>query len=497
MSGDTQPGSVVTIRIRTPELIASGPPPEALFEIAQAAVEMPLDDHSQVKRTFTLPPGFEMNAFDEKIITGLAETVASAADSFDIVLIDLMMDQTQVRFGAIEQLFFGAAEMFDIAWPSDARLIVLMSRVPDEGDDISEILLLSGLENRVVFLDANGGQLGAIWGGKDLTERVSEAVTVSPEDVRKIAEKTALRRRGVFRVATSTREAYAAHKYSVDDTELSNVLRGYFEATAADIVILDTGTALWLEEAGHGASVGGRSTVFFASDLDADGSDEEQQRIHDTLISRLADPKARVLLVVPMIMHAERAKRLLARCADLGRSDVQVLSIFFATEHDTRYEAAVADGWASAAASAVLGQDVHFLLDVELDRLPTDDWRVQMARYFGEDLEDTKAEWAFSRTGLWSLLEERGDEAGYTSGDNGVLMRMTLDDWDARWLAAALIRKARTHLGRDAGEMLMVMPDDANTAIRAIGDALKLQQGGCNAWSSRRSSVIRICPRWC
>lgn len=455
------------------------------MEIAQAAVEVPFKDHREVRGTFTLPPAFEMNAFDEKIISGLAEAIASAADTFDIVLIDLMMDQTQVRFGAIEQLFFGAAEMFDISWPSESRLIVLMSRVPDEGDDIAEILLLPGLENRVVFLDANGGQLGAIWGGKDLTERVSQAVTVRPEDVRNIAEKTALRRRGVFRVATSSREAYAAHKYSVDDTELANVLRGYFEATRADIVILDTGTAPWLEEAGHGASVGGTSTVFFASDLEADGTDGEQHSIHDTLIQRLADPEASVLLVVPMIMHAERAKRLLAQCADLGRADVQVLSIFFANAHDTRQAAPVADGWASAAASAILGQDVHFLLDVELERLPTDDWRVQMARYFGEDLEDTKQEWAFSRTGLWSLLEERGDEAGYTKGDNGVLMRMTLDDWDARWLAAALIRKARAHLGRDAGEMLMVMPDDADTAIRAIGDALKLQQG---------TSVLRV-PR--
>lgn len=481
MSVDIKVGSVVTLRIRTPELVASGPLRPTLMEIAQAAVDVSFADDPEMRPTITLPPAFEMSASDGKVITDLAEAVASAAESFDIVLVDLMMDQTQVRFGAIEQLFFGAAEQFETVWPERARLIVLISRVPEDGDDIAEILHLPGLKDRVAFLDENGGRFGAIWGDGTLTERVSEAVTVSASDVRDSAERTALRRRGVFRVATSSREAYAAHKYSVDDTELANVLRGYFEATGTDLVILDTATAPWLEEAGHGASVGG-SKVYLASDLEPSG---EEPEIHEQLIARLTDPGISVILVVPMIRNAERAKNLLARLAELGQPDVQVLSIFFASKLDTRLPDVAAGGWASSATSSALGQDVHYLLDVELTRLRVTDWRVQMARFFGEEMDDKNAEWEFSRTGLWSLLDERGAESGYTQGDNGVLMRMTLDDWDAGWLAAALIRKARTHLGRDAGEMLMVMPDDSRTAIRAIGDALKRQQG---------TSVVRV-PR--
>jgi hypothetical protein len=74
------------------------------------------------------------------------------------------------------------------------------------------------------------------------------------------------------------------------------------------------------------------------------------------------------------------------------------------------------------------------------------------------------------------MLDEHHSSAGYATGDNGVLMRMDLNRWDAGWLAASLVRKARKQLERNPDEMLLVMPDDT-TAIHAVGEALKIQQG--------------------
>lgn len=486
MSTPVKSGSVTTLRVRPPELVAQGPSRDTLVEIAQAAFSYPLETPLPV-RSEVLPAVFELSADDDLTIISLAASVTVAARAADVVIIDLMMDHTQVRFGTIEQLMFSAAQRFAENWPTGTRLVILMSRVPELDDDIAQIMNLPGLQDATVFIDDNGEQLGQIWGDVDLADRVSAAATAKPEDVRFSVAQTALRRRGVFKVRTSPRDDYAAHKYSVDDAELAEALRGYFDATGTTVVILDCAYAPWLEEAGHAAAVGtahGRR-VFFASDLVADPADPEQQSLHAELLENLADANTTVCVVVPLIKNGERVRQLRAALSATGRTDSNILAIFHAGDDDTRLPDPAAGGWASAARSDALSCDVHYLIEVTLRRLPHDHWQVKMAGFFNEDLLDEDPDWEFSRTGLWALLDEHHAESDYTRLDHGVLLRMKLDFWDARWLAASLIRQVRTTLGRDPGEMLLVMPDDADTAVRYIGDALTLQQG---------TTVLRI-PR--
>lgn len=476
------PRRVVVLRVRTLELIADGPSRIALLDLASAALgesTFALTSPPGHIETFDLPASFELNPFDENLIESLAEAVLHAADRADILVLDLMMDHTLVRYGAIEQLVYSAALKFAAHWPTESILVVLQNRVPHELDDIAQILYIEQLVDLVVFLDDKGGRLGQVEDAVHIEDRISTAAKNEPRDFLEVAHKRSLRRRGVFRVATSPREDYAAHKYSVEGSSLADVLRGYFVATGTTVALADSAPATWLYSAVHSAATPDdiATSAYRVSDLDEeDGEgDERQAELQAEVLAALKDPDARVCLVVPMVKNGERARQLLELLDDLGPSRVQILSIFVSDLDGAAVEH-VADGWGRKTDVPFAAQPLHFLFDVTLDRLEADNWQVTMARLFREDLLDAEPEWTPSRTGLWAMLNERQAESGYTSGDHGVLMRMSLDRWDAGWLAASLIRKVRTQQEKSTEEMLLVMPDDEKTAIWAIGEALRTEQ---------------------
>ena len=475
MSAQKSTGTVVALRIRTPELVASGPPRDVLIEIANAA--MPTERYElvsppAVKDTFVLPAAFELNAFDRNVIQDLANAIFTAADEGDALVVDLMMDQSTLRFGAVEQIFYSAVEHFAEVWPKGCALIVLMTRVPDSDDDIAQVLSLEQMRDAVMFVDPSGRRLGH---DPDYDERVTEAVTPTSAEVVARAADTALRRRGVFRVKTSPRQEFAAYKYSVEDVELAAVLEGYIEEGSFQVIILDSIAAHWLREAGAGAAVGRTVALFHSSDHDAQGDTPEDKHLYQSLVDSVQESTHKICVVVPMIKNGERVNELLSNLRDLGRDDVQVLTVFLSDLPADAEKSTAVSGWATSVAVAQLDAPIHYLFDASLIRLQSTAWPVQMARLFHEDTDDTNPDWEFSRVGLWQMLDEHEALSGYDSGDNGVLMRMNLDRWDAGWLAASLVRKARKELERNPDEMLMVMPDEA-TAIRAVGDELKRQQ---------------------
>ena len=464
--------TAVILRVRTPELIADGPPPEALIEIARAALPNTASDFTinDERPTHLLPAAVDFNAFDPEVIDTLADAMSFAAEDIDVVLLDLMLDHRLVRFGAIEQIVYSAAEKLQESWPLGASLIVLMNRVPDEDDDIAQIRHLEGLRDAVLFLDEKGRRLGSIWDDGGRVERVAEAVVASPAEVITTARRRALRRRGVFRVATSPREDYAAFRYSVGDSEMAAVLRGYFAANNVDVVVFESETEEWLGVAVQGAA-SSTTSIFPVSDLVVGG--DRSAEFNDALSEKLKDPATRVCLVIPMLKNGERATALLAA---LGRDDVDVLTIFHASVGEATVTRTAGD-WASEMHSAALDRPVRFIFSVKLKRLRPTHWQVQMARLFHEDIDDLAGrKWKPSRTGLWSLLHARRKQAGYRRRDHGVLMRMELDDWDAGWLAASIMQVMQDTLGMDDGEVLLVLPDDADTAIAAIAEALKTEQ---------------------
>lgn len=472
MSANPASGTAVILRVRTPELIADGPPPESLVDIAKAAManadyNFVIDDDSP---THLLPAAFDLNAFDPEVIDALADSLSFAAEDADVVLLDLMLDHRLVRFGAIEQLVFSAAEKLEASWPLGASLVVLMNRVPDEDDDIAQIRHLIGFKDVVLFLDERGRRLGSIWDDGGRLERVTEAAVATPAELISTARRRALRRRGVFRVATSPREHYAAYRYSVGDSELAAVLRGYFAANRIDVAIFESDIEVWLGVAVQGAA-SADTAVFPVSDLAADG--DRSAEFNTALWEKLNDPDTRVCLVIPMLKNGERATALLK---SLGRDNVDVLTIFHGSVRRAEVTATPGD-WAREAHSEALDRPVRFIFDVKLKRLFPSHWQVQMARLFHEDTLDVAGrKWQPSRTGIWALLNAHRQQAEYRRRDHGVLMRMHLDDWDAGWLAASIMQLMRETLGKDEDEVLLVLPDDQDTAIAAIADALKTEQ---------------------
>lgn len=451
-------------------MIADGPPPEALVDIATAALAGDKFTVNDEQPTHLLPASFELSAFDQVVIDALADAVSRAAEDAEIVLLDLMLDQKVVRFGAIEQLLYSAIEKLAEVWPVGASLVVLTTRVPHSDDDIAQILHLEGLAGAVLFLDEKGLMLGNAWDDGERLDRVSDAAVNTPRELIGYARRRSARR-GVFRVATSPREDYAAFRYSVGDIELAEVLRGYFHANDINVAVFESDTEHWLGVAVQGASSEG-TPAFPTSDLNAGG--DRAAEFSPALREKLSDPANRVCLVIPMLKNGERATALLKA---VGRSDVDVLTIFHASLDQAAPARPTPDDWAEEADSESLGRPVRFIFPVKLKRLRPTDWRVQLAQMFHEDLEDRDwPNWTPSRTGIWSLLHARRKQAGYRRRDHGVLMRMSLDDWDAGWLAASLMQIVRARLGKNDDEVLMVLPADPDTAIAAIGEALKTQQ---------------------
>lgn len=468
--------SLGILRVRPPELTADGPLRPALLAVAAAALGLAPEDAANEAETFLLPAAIDLSPFDASVIDGLTDLLHRLASDRDAVIVDLRFDRTQVRFATVEQLLLAVAMNIASVWVKPTYLVFLVGRLPDPDDDLARILEIPELESFTLFVDDDGNTLGSATESWQQADAVALAATPSAAEERESAKRQARRRRGVFKVATSSRREYAAHKYSLPSPDLSRLLQGYFEATGIKVAILDGIASPWLNEAllAVAAEPQSRVSCFSSQDLERE-IDKSRLNMHAELIEALANTTQKVCLVVPMVKQGARLGQLLEVLSTLGRKDVRVLSIFVDSEQDSTD---AAEGWASRVRFETprFSGDVDFFFNVSLRRLLEHDWEVRMANYLGEDVIDESESWLPSRVGLWTMLNELEVTAGYGATDHGVLERMQLDSWDAGWLAECLMRQIDQEPRLSKDNVLMVVPDD-ETAIGDIADALKTQQG--------------------
>jgi hypothetical protein len=466
----TEAGTFSILRVRPPELTAEGPQKDELLDVATAALGAASE--LRTTSTFLLPAAIDLSPFDASVIEDLTERLHEAAREDDAVIVDLRFDRTQVRFGAVERLLLEVAGNIAPVWVRGAYLVFLVTRLPDPEDDLARVLDFPQLEQCTLFVDDDGNTLGSAGQDWEQADAVKAAATPSASQERDAALRQAQRRRGVFKVATSHRDEYSAHKYSLPASDLSRLLAGYFTATGIDIAVLDGVASPWLDEAlfAVGADASTQVSCFSSEDLIPDAN-PDQLNMHTRLAKLLADGTKAVSLVVPMVKQGDRLRELQDQIQSLGASNVRVLTIFIDSEAE---ETLSADGWASQVVHG--GTPVDFFFKVALTRLEAHAWPVRMAKFFHEDVTD-KPPWRPSRVGLWMMFDELERTAGYTQSDHGVLMRMELDHWDAGWLADCLMRQLDHESSPSKANMLFVVPDDEESAIGSIVEALKTQQG--------------------
>lgn len=474
------------IRVRPPELAAEGPDRETLRQMASAALGLNVDDldlRASFEQSFLLPAAADLRPFDDAVIRELSDFLNDAATAADVVILDLSFTRAQVRFGVIEQIILAAVRNVAPVWSAGARLVLLVERNPRPGDDFAEILTITEMNGATVFVDARGNLLGdAVTGWSDgAAARVAEVARPTPEQLRAAARARSLRRRGVFRVQTSSRLQYSAFKFSTDENALASLLAGYLQAESVGVVVYDHPGAPWLEHAVLSAAttLADHVACFSTDDLFESPEDRTPPDVAPVMRALMEAEDSRACIIVPMVKNGERLAELTAAIRRVGPADIRILAIFLSppSASGIGLSSPTAGGWAASANIPINGveSDVDFLFDVELHRLRADDWQVRFATFLHEDHDDRSPDWTASRAGLWAMLNEYEASSGYDSTDHGVLMRMNLTDEDAGWLAASAVRAIQQQRGWAREELLIVVPDDA-TAIRQITLALQRRE---------------------
>lgn len=463
------------IRLRPPSVQAIGPLDPRLRQIAAAATGVQLDEialDAGTNETITLPPTF--SPFDSDEIAVLSNALLTAANESEVVLLDLLVEESATpRFGSVELLVRNAAEYLADVWPAGAQLIVLVTRVPDEEDDLGLLLLLPNLGQNIAFVDERENLLDSL--GSSQLGVVAQRAALQESELRAAAESRSLRRRGVFRVSTSSREEYAAHKYSADQDDLADLLTRYGRQHEVAAFLHDARGADWLAGAVDAAAIAlrpRRVASYSTDDLNPSiGLVGDVRDTHALLLQELLDPEARICLVVPMVKHGSRIRELTHRVAALGGQPPRVLSVFADYNGRPTVDLGLTKTADSEKAPDNRGEFEAFF-DATLRRVGASDWRVRAALLLGEDVNDQRRWTRPSVVGLWSLLDEYEAQSRYLDPDHGVLKRMRLDDLDAFWLAEGVLRTIDAELHCDMSEVLILAPNDP-TSVQSVARALR------------------------
>jgi hypothetical protein len=447
----------------------------------------------------TLSPGAASSGFDVEFLLDvplafseledMAEVLVNGATADDVIFVEANFPTREVArsYQVLDSLVTGLLAQESVL-ESLCQVVVAMHELPNRVDQVYELLMIERLGGRLAIVDDAGGHLG----NTELARLLITAMEQHPLPADNV-EHAILRHRGVFRSRGSGRVSNYVFYYEALPKASSRFQKCLVDALTAvrpDLVLFDASTSgAWFASMVSAACVQLQTThsaTLTSVEISQwiayqEGALQEPQRSRvEAAVAVLSRPGSTLAMVVPAYASGRSLTRALEIVDSPDLRRCTAIAVFADTAASLRPSRL--PGMAGVARRPYGGQsmEVHCMHQVELRTIDRDDWLVAAAEVLNEvrDLPVANVDHgAIGRTAFWSLYSDCGVDVERVPAGGRLPKRYfpdlaRLDDWDAHWLAEALVVNILTRLPRsNRAALLVVIPDEVN-GTQSISHAL-------------------------
>ena len=474
------------MRVRPDAVVTDGLTPEELNEVIRT-----LTGADAVKsETF----GFQLGAdpHDPVVFEPLRQGVQAALNSVDVILFDMRFDSTVLRGITICDALMTAV-LFELEneVQENTKILVLVEQLPTAADGLHDVLQLEAYDSQLAFIDEKGRISGEVAGAD-----VETVASLSKRDAGELLETIrlgTLRNRGVH---TDTAPHIGHYLFQYEPLKHSHdaftqIITDYLVAARIEVLVFDPGSASsWFESClGHACIRAGvaRLSARYLRSATADLGESANESVA-LAKSRLEADSTRVCYVVPAFDSGNTLSQLRNLVGRTASAHDRFLTLFLNEEKVTARRKSLAGLSSIPRDHAGEPYRLDYVLAVPIEKLASDDWRVEAAGLLGEveeaDIEPTQGYGASkqlvtpTRIALWSLIAEHGAgvETPIPKSRERLPIRyfpllQTIGAWDAHWLAESIVARILSEMNAVREGVTIVLPAE-NSAISPISHAL-------------------------
>lgn len=478
------------LRVRPTFAQSEGPSSQRLHDLLKSIALGPVEVTR--KDGFTL--ALDASPVDDELVNRLADSIRELLSVAPSLLIDFGQPRIAAGYAVPEWILFRALNAARRRFSPSHRVYVYLETLPDEGEQLSQLLPSATGSDQIQFVDSSAETQGTELGRPDVALALEDYLEGQVRGLASKLQERLVRLRGVFARYTPETRRHFRYQYhlpgEVAPRELSQLLMRYFQDyQISTIVYSDRAAPGWLEQSvAEAAGLLGLAWSDVRNlPVSADLVDPALRPAVDATRQNLTDTNERVCVVVPAYRDGLTHSEVESTLRSFGRTDFTVLAVILDEEraytHQNPTEATdLWHGRAELGWGPARKKIVDYLCTAPVTPLEADDWMVSAARTMGEIQEMSTLHVEPTKIALWSLLcdYDVGEERPHPQSRPPVRwfpLLHDLDDWDAEWLISLVLRRVRERFDCQDNQILLIMPDEEN-ASQPLARAVKRGVGG-------------------